>query len=77
MSVFPITRLRRFRRTAGLRDLVREARVDVRDLVFPLFACPGTGVERPLEGLEEIWRGRVERMSELLASDSEQDERKP
>jgi hypothetical protein len=25
---------------------------------------------------EEIWRGRVERMSELLASDSEQDERK-
>jgi DNA-binding transcriptional ArsR family regulator len=32
---------------------------------------------RALEGLEEIWRGRVERMSELLASDSEQDERKP
>ena len=32
---------------------------------------------RALEGLEEIWRGRVERMSGLLASDSEQDERKP
>ena len=32
---------------------------------------------RALEDLEEIWRGRVERMSELLASDSEQDERKP
>jgi DNA-binding transcriptional ArsR family regulator len=32
---------------------------------------------RALEGLEEIWRDRVERMSELLASDSEPDERKP
>src|SRR3954452_365615 len=32
---------------------------------------------RALEDLEEIWRGRVERMSELLASDSEQDERNP
>ena len=32
---------------------------------------------RALEDLEAIWRGRVERMSELLASDSEQDERKP
>jgi len=31
---------------------------------------------RALEDLEEIWRGRVERMSELLASDPEQDERK-
>ena len=54
MSVFPITRLRRFRRTAALRDLVRETRVDVRDLVFPLFACPGTGVELPFEGLDDI-----------------------
>ena len=54
MSVFPATRLRRFRRTDALRDLVREARVDVRDLVYPLFVCPGTDVERPLEGLDGI-----------------------
>ncbi|MDQ2676720.1 MAG: metalloregulator ArsR/SmtB family transcription factor [Actinomycetota bacterium] len=32
---------------------------------------------RSLEGLEETWRSRVERMSELLASDPEHDERKP
>ena len=61
-GVFPVARLRRFRRTAALRDLVRETRVDVRDLVFPLFACPGSGVERPLEGLEEIAQRSVDRL---------------
>src|SRR5918994_459660 len=42
-------------------------------------AAPETLAEarRALDDLEEVWRGRVERMSELLASDSEQDERKP
>jgi porphobilinogen synthase len=62
VSVFPATRLRRFRRTAPLRDLVREARVDARDLVFPLFACPGEGVERPLEGLDDIAQRSVDRL---------------
>jgi porphobilinogen synthase len=63
-SVFPATRLRRFRRTDALRDLVREARVDVRDLVYPLFACPGTDVERPLEGLDGIAQRSVDRLCE-------------
>jgi len=61
-STFPATRLRRFRRTASLRELVREARVDVRDLVFPLFACAGQGVERSLEGLEGIAQRSVDRL---------------
>jgi porphobilinogen synthase len=62
VSVFPATRLRRFRRTDALRDLVREARVDVRDLVYPLFACPGRDVESPLEGLEGIAQRSVDRL---------------
>jgi porphobilinogen synthase len=61
-SVFPVTRLRRFRRTPALRDLVREARVDVRDLVYPLFACPGEGVDRPLEGLDGIAQRSIDRL---------------
>jgi porphobilinogen synthase len=61
-SVFPVTRLRRFRRTSALRDLVREARVDVRDLVLPLFACPGADVDRPLEGLDGIAQRSVDRL---------------
>jgi porphobilinogen synthase len=40
MSSFPATRLRRFRRTGALRDLVREAEVSLDDLVMPLFVAP-------------------------------------
>jgi porphobilinogen synthase len=37
MSSFPITRLRRLRRSDRLRSLVRETRLDLDDFVFPLF----------------------------------------
>ncbi|MFL5954675.1 MAG: porphobilinogen synthase [Gaiellaceae bacterium] len=40
MSAFPATRLRRFRRTGQLRDLVRESDVSLDDLVMPLFVAP-------------------------------------
>jgi porphobilinogen synthase len=40
VSSFPVTRLRRLRRTGGLRDLVRETRLDVADFVYPLFVAP-------------------------------------
>ncbi len=40
MSAFPVTRLRRLRRTGALRDLVRETEVSLDDLVLPLFVAP-------------------------------------
>jgi porphobilinogen synthase len=40
VSSFPITRLRRLRRTGALRDLVRETRLDLADFVHPLFVAP-------------------------------------
>jgi porphobilinogen synthase len=40
VSTFPATRLRRLRRTGALRSLVRETRLDVADLVYPLFVGP-------------------------------------
>jgi porphobilinogen synthase len=63
-STFPITRLRRFRRTAALRSLARETRLSLDDFVFPLFVCPGEGVERPLEGLPGIAQRSVDRLSQ-------------
>jgi porphobilinogen synthase len=72
VSVFPALRLRRFRRTDALRDLVREARVDVRDLVYPLFACVGTDVERPLEGLAGIAQRSVDRLCDEVEAAHEQ-----
>jgi porphobilinogen synthase len=40
VSSFPVTRLRRLRRTGALRDLVRETEVSLDDLVLPLFVAP-------------------------------------
>ncbi len=40
MSSFPVTRLRRFRRTPSLRALVRETRLQLDELVLPLFVAP-------------------------------------
>jgi porphobilinogen synthase len=40
MSTFPVTRLRRLRRTGALRDLVRETTLSLDDLVQPLFVAP-------------------------------------
>jgi len=40
VSSFPVTRLRRLRRTGPLRDLVRETTVSLDDLVMPLFVAP-------------------------------------
>src|SRR5215208_834536 len=40
MSSFPATRLRRLRRTAPLRSLVRETSLSLDDFVMPLFVAP-------------------------------------
>jgi porphobilinogen synthase len=42
VSSFPVTRLRRLRRTAPLRDLVRETRLELDQFVMPLFIGPDT-----------------------------------
>ena len=51
MSSFPVTRLRRLRRTGALRDLVRETSLSVDDLVMPLFVAPEALRNERLPGL--------------------------
>src|SRR5437660_967645 len=51
MSAFPVTRLRRLRRTGGIRNLVRETRLDLDDFVMPLFVGPVAFTNDDLPGL--------------------------
>src|SRR3954452_9099819 len=53
---FPATRLRRLRRTAVLRDLVRETRLEPADLVLPLFVEAGLDGARPIEAMPGVER---------------------
>jgi porphobilinogen synthase len=60
MTAFPVTRMRRLRRTESLRALVRESTLSLDDVVMPLFACPGEGVVRPVTGLDGIAQRSVD-----------------
>jgi porphobilinogen synthase len=62
MTAFPVTRMRRLRRTDTLRALVRETHLSLDDVVMPLFACPGEGVVRPVAGLEGIAQRSIDEL---------------
>src|SRR5215210_6727368 len=51
MSTFPVARLRRFRRTAGLRSLVGETRLSLDDFVMPYFVAPEAQPNEALPGM--------------------------
>jgi porphobilinogen synthase len=52
---FPATRLRRLRKTGVLRELVRETRLSVSDLVLPMFVQLGDG-RTPVEAMPGVDR---------------------
>lgn len=56
MAVFPQLRLRRLRRTESLRALVRENRVDIGDLVYPLFVVEGSGIKQEVTSMPGVFR---------------------
>jgi porphobilinogen synthase len=53
---FPATRLRRMRKTSGLRGLVRETDLSVDHLVYPLFVTHGSDRREPIEAMPGIER---------------------
>jgi porphobilinogen synthase len=52
---FPVTRMRRMRRTEALRDLVRETRLHPDALIYPLFICPGEGVRKEISSMPGVF----------------------
>ena len=52
---FPDIRMRRLRKSEGMRRLVRENALSVDDLVYPLFICPGTDIKKPIESMKDCF----------------------
>ncbi len=54
---FPDYRARRMRRTDGLRRMVRETRLAVDNLSYPIFVIGGSGVEKPITSMpgQSVW----------------------
>jgi porphobilinogen synthase len=57
---FPVTRLRRLRRTSQLRDLVRETRLTPEAFVYPMFVCPGEGVRKEVRSMPGVFNLSVD-----------------
>jgi len=57
---FPVTRLRRLRRTEQLRSLVRETRLTPDAFVYPLFVCPGEGVRKEVRSMPGVFNLSVD-----------------
>jgi porphobilinogen synthase len=59
---FPENRMRRLRRSDALRRLVRETRLTVDGLVYPLFAVPGEGVRKEISSMPGVFNLSVDEM---------------
>jgi len=57
---FPVTRMRRLRRTEPLRSLVRETHLEPGALILPLFLCPGAGVRRAVSSMPGVFNLSVD-----------------
>src|SRR5260370_22239962 len=52
---FPVTRLRRLRRTEAMRSLVRDTHLHPGDVIYPLFICPGENVRKVIGSMPGVF----------------------
>lgn len=61
---FPTQRPRRLRRTEAIRGLVRETRLGVSGLIYPMFVCPGTKVRKEVSSMPGVYQQSVDQIVE-------------
>lgn len=66
-AAFPASRLRRTRRTAGLRDLVAECSLSPSNLILPVFVLEGSGRQEAVASMPGVTRASVDGILSLAA----------
>jgi porphobilinogen synthase len=61
---FPTQRPRRLRRSEALRSLVRETRLSVDGMIYPMFVCPGTKVKQEVSSMPGIHQQSADQILE-------------
>jgi len=61
---FPTTRLRRLRKSELLRSFVQETRLSPKNFIYPLFVCPGSGVQREIASMPGNYHFSVDKIGE-------------
>ena len=62
MAIFPQLRLRRLRRTEALRTLIQENRVEIGDLVCPLFVVEGSGIKQEITSMPDVFHFSIDQL---------------
>src|SRR6185436_11329054 len=65
-------RPRRLRRTATLREMVRETVLQPSDFIYPLFAQPGEGLKQEIGAMPGNYRWSVDRLVEEVGAAREE-----
>ena len=63
---FPVVRPRRLRNGATIRRMVRENRLSVDDLIYPLFVTNGEGVRNPIGSMPGVFQLSVDQVLEEM-----------
>lgn len=61
-ATFPSVRMRRMRATSPLRSLVRETKLSIEKLIYPLFIVPGNNVKKPISSMPGIHQQSIDSM---------------
>lgn len=63
---FPITRPRRLRNSLSLREIVAETRLNINDLMYPIFVVHGKDIKKEILSMPGQYHWSVDRLGELL-----------
>jgi porphobilinogen synthase len=64
---FPEVRMRRLRRSATMRRMVRETSLCVDDLIYPLFVRAGKNLKKPIPSMKDCFHFSPDRIAEETA----------
>lgn len=59
---YPLYRLRRLRKSNGLRRMVRETYLSPNDLIMPYFLIAGKNIKQPIKSMPEIMRLSIDKL---------------
>ncbi len=59
---YPTLRMRRLRRNENLRRMIRENRLSVDDLIYPLFVVPGRNIKEEVPSMPGVFRVSIDEL---------------
>src|SRR3712207_8819691 len=59
-------RPRRLRKTSNIRDLVRETRLSMKELIYPIFVIEGENIRAEIPSMPDVYHTSIDRLEEEI-----------